>query len=292
MWSNCALANRLWLTFAILTTVFWGVWGALIEIPEKNGFPATLGYSVWALTMIPCAVVALKMIGWKLERSPRAVTLGLVVGLTGAGGQLLLFEALRLGPAYLVFPLISMYPVLTVALAYLFLGERARRRTWIGVLFAFPAIALLSYQPPGTSAATSNWWIPMAAMVFVLWGVQTYVMKISTSLMESECLFFYMMVAAVALIPVAVAMTDFHQPINWGFKGPYLAAMVQVLNAIGALMLTYAMRHGKAIVVVPMTSLAPVLTVVLSLLIYHVMPHSVVITGIVIASVAIVLMAE
>jgi drug/metabolite transporter (DMT)-like permease len=205
---------------------------------------------------------------------------------------LLLFEALRLGPAYLVFPLISMYPVLTVALAYLFLGERARRRTWIGVLFAFPAIALLSYQPPGTSAATSNWGIPMAAMVFVLDGVQTYVMKISTSLMESECLFFYMMVAAVALIPVKVAMTDFHQPINWGFKGPYLAAMVQVLNAIGALMLTYAMRHGKAIVVVPMTSLAPVLTVVLWLLIYHVMPHSVVITGIVIASVAIVLMAE
>jgi len=30
--------NNLWLTYAIITTIFWGVWGALIEIPEKNGF--------------------------------------------------------------------------------------------------------------------------------------------------------------------------------------------------------------------------------------------------------------
>ena len=36
-----------------------GVWGALIEVPEKNGFPATLGYVVWALTMIPAAIIAL-----------------------------------------------------------------------------------------------------------------------------------------------------------------------------------------------------------------------------------------
>jgi len=62
--------------------------------------------------------------------------------------------------------------------------------------------------------------------------------------------------------------------------------------AIGALMLVYALRHGKAIVVVPITSLAPVLTVVLSLLLYRLVPHPVVITGIVFASIAILLMAE
>ena len=53
---------KAWLAFALITTVFWGVWGALIEIPEKAGFPATLGYIVWALTMIIPAVVALKII--------------------------------------------------------------------------------------------------------------------------------------------------------------------------------------------------------------------------------------
>ena len=53
--SEKLVQKRLWLVFAAVTTLFWGVWGAFIEAPEKAGFPATLGYSVWALTMIPCA---------------------------------------------------------------------------------------------------------------------------------------------------------------------------------------------------------------------------------------------
>ena len=286
------MKTRLWLLYAILTTLFFGVWGALIEIPEKNGFPASLGYVVWALTMIPCALVALSLIGWKLEGGRKRILLGLAVGLTGAGGQLLLFQALRLGPAYLVFPLISLYPVLTVGLAFAFLRERARVKTWLGVLLAFPAIALLSYQPPVQVAVRSQWWIVLAVAVFVLWGVQAFIMKIGTGLMESESLFFYMMVGALALIPVAIQMTDFSQAVNWGWNGPYLAAAIQVLNAIGALMLVYALRGGKAIIVVPLTALAPVLTVVLSLLLYRLVPHPAVVVGMVLASVAILFMAE
>ena len=56
-----------WFIYALITTSFWGLWGALIEIPEKGGFPATLGYSVWALTMIIPALIALKIVNWKLE---------------------------------------------------------------------------------------------------------------------------------------------------------------------------------------------------------------------------------
>ncbi|HEV7975464.1 hypothetical protein [Amycolatopsis sp.] len=39
---------------------------------------------------------------------PSAAGYGLIVGL--AGGQLVLFKALTLGPAYLIFPLISVSP--------------------------------------------------------------------------------------------------------------------------------------------------------------------------------------
>ncbi|MFO7922354.1 MAG: hypothetical protein R6U58_01525, partial [Bacteroidales bacterium] len=85
---------KLWLVYALITTVFWGVWGALIEIPEKLGFPATLGYSVWALTMIIPAVVVLRMVNWKLEINKKAVFFGMIIGLLGAGGQLVLFHAL------------------------------------------------------------------------------------------------------------------------------------------------------------------------------------------------------
>jgi hypothetical protein len=31
------MKNRLWLIYSLVTTAFWGVWGALIELPEKAG---------------------------------------------------------------------------------------------------------------------------------------------------------------------------------------------------------------------------------------------------------------
>lgn len=283
---------RPWLLYAFVTTLFWGVWGALIEIPEKAGFPATLGYTAWALTMVPCAVVALTTVKWQLDRSTKAAALGLAAGLLGAGGQLLLFLALRLGPAYLVFPVVSLYPVLTVLLAYTLLRERARRRTWMGVALAFPAMLMLSWQQPTSSAAASGWWLPLVVCVFLMWGVQAYVMKFATGTMNAESLFFYMAAGGVVLIPAALAMTNWAQPINWGWRGPGLAALIQVLNSLGALTLVYALRYGKAIVVVPMTALAPMLTVILSLGIHGVVPHPVVVTGMVAATGAIYLMAE
>jgi drug/metabolite transporter (DMT)-like permease len=283
---------RPWLIYAVITTTFWGVWGALIELPEKAGFPATLGYVVWSLTMIPPALVALKIINWKLEADKRSIFLGCVIGLTGAGGQLILFQALRTGPAYLVFPFISLSPVVTIVLSYFFLKERASKKGWLGISLALFAIILLSYQPPGNSAGSGYLWIVLSLLVFLAWGFQAYVMRFANQTMKSESIFFYMMITGLLLIPFALIMTDFNQNINWGFKGPYLAALIQILNAIGALTIVYAFRYGKAIIVSPMTNaVAPVITIIISLLIYQVIPHPIIITGMVLALVSIFLMA-
>ncbi|HID39002.1 MAG TPA: DMT family transporter [Calditrichaeota bacterium] len=286
------MKKRSWLLFAIITTTFWGLWGALIEIPEKAGFPATLGYSVWALTMIPPALIALKMINWKLEYDGRSIFLGAVIGFTGAGGQLILFQALRTGPAYLVFPFISLSPVVTILLSYFFLKERASLRGWLGIMFALVAIPLLSYQSAKGNDVEGITWIILSLLVFLAWGFQAYVMKFANETMKAESIFFYMMVTGILLIPVALWMTDFNQPINWGFKGPWLTAMIQILNAVGALMLVFAFRYGKAMIVSPMTNaLAPVITIVISLSLYQVIPHPVIITGMVLAIASAFLMA-
>jgi len=180
-------SRKLWLTYAIVTTVFWGVWGAFIEIPEKNGFPATLGYSVWAITTIPCALIALHIIvEWKLDHDPRSVLLGCIIGLTGSGGQLILFQALRSGPAYIVFPLISLFPILTIFLFVIFLKERATGRQWIGILVALCAIAFLSYQPASNKQTSGSGWLILSILVFILWGLQAYVMKFSNENMKAE----------------------------------------------------------------------------------------------------------
>lgn len=283
---------RPWVLYTFITTLFWGVWGAFIEIPEKAGFPATLGYCVWALTMIPCALVALRIGNWRLDRDKRSVLIGTMVGMLGALGQLLLFQALRTGPAYMVFPIISLFPVVTVILSAMFSEERPSRKQGWGIGIAMAAILCLSYQPPSHSNFNGYLWLLLSIVVFFMWGVQAFAMKFGNDSMTAESIFFYMTITALAFVPVAVLMTDMSEAINWGFKGPYLTAIIQVFNAIGALALVYALRYGKAIIVVPITALAPVLTIVISLFLYAVVPHAIVLIGMVLAVAAIYTLAE
>jgi drug/metabolite transporter (DMT)-like permease len=263
--------NRLWFLYAMITVVAWGVWGAYIDTPpqQKPPFPDTLCYVVWAFVMIPPALVALWIIGWKLEYDAKSIFFGCVVGFLGAGGQLILFKTLRLAPAYLVFPFVALSPVVTIVMALVIARERATMKGWIGIALAVIAGVLLAYAPPEEKAAQALW-ILMALLVLLAWGVQGFVISHANKSMKAESIFFYMMLTSVLLVPVALAMTDFtdyRTAINWGFKGPYLAAMIQVLNSVGALLLVYAFRYGKAIIVSPLTNAgAPVVTVAISLL--------------------------
>ncbi len=285
------MKNRTWLFYALTTTIFWGVWGAFIEIPEKAGFPATLGFVVWALTTIPCSVFALYKTGWKPDTDLRSVLIGCSAGAIGGFGQLVLFMALRKGPAYLVFPIISLYPVLTIILSIIILGERTNRKQWTGIILAILAIFFLA-NPRLNSDQAGLVWLLMSIFVFIAWGMQAFIMKYANKSMQAESIYLYMSLSSLLISPIAILMTDFSQPINWSFNGPGLAGLIQFLNAVGTLAFVYALRYGKAIVVVPLTGLAPVITIVLSLIIYGVMPGGVLLTGLIFAAIAIVLLSE
>ena len=87
-------------------------------------------------------------------------------------------------------------------------------------------------------------------------------------------------------------MTPAATPINWGWDGPGLAAVIQVLNAIGALTLVYAFRYGKAIIVAPLANAgAPLATALLSLAVLGVLPGPLKALGIALALVASLLLA-
>lgn len=281
-----ATARRPWLGFALATVALWGVWGALSPLSAQHGFPDTLVYCVWALTMIPPALFILWRGGWALDRSPRAIAFGMAIGLLGAGGQMLLFHALTLGPAYFVFPIISLSPVVTIALSFLLLRERTGWRGTLGIVLALVALPLLDLSLGGDAGGGLGWFLE-SLLIMLAWGVQAYFMRLANHTVRAESIFFYMAVGALLLVPAALAMTDFSQPINTGLDGPWMTAAIQVLNAVGALCLVYAFRHGKAIVVAPLTNAgAPLVTAVLSLLFASVVPGPLKMVGLALALVA------
>lgn len=287
-----AAPPRRWLGFAALTVLLWGVWGAFAGISAQRGFPETLVYCVWALTMIAPAVIVMHREKWKLDRDPRSILHGLLIGLTGAGGQMILFYAVTTGPAYLVFPIISLSPLVTIVMSFVLLKERTTRLGALGVVLALVALPLFDFSPKGFSFAQGATWFPLALIVMLCWGVQAYFMKLANARMSAESIFFYMMISGLLVAPVALAMTDFSKPINWGWDGPWLAAAIQMLNAIGALALVYAFRHGKAIVVAPLTNAGgPLVTAVISLLIAGVVPGEFKMVGLALAVIASALLA-
>lgn len=276
-----------WLTFSILTIVLWGTWGALISIPEGNNFPAELGFIMWAFSMIVPAFFALKTINWKLNTSRFSIIFGCIIGLLGGVGQLILYSgAIANGPAYLIFPIIALAPVVTILMSLLFLKERAGVKGWIGITLAIIAVPFLNYSEPGVIGEHSGWLI-FALLVFLAWGVQGYFIKYANEKIEAESIFFYMAFTSLLLCPIAWFMVDDPAAANWNWNGAGLAFTIGLLNSFGALFLVFAFRYGKAIVVSPLVNcLPPIITSILSLIMLSVLPTVVVGIGMLIALVS------
>jgi drug/metabolite transporter (DMT)-like permease len=281
-----AVQRRPWLAFALTTVLLWGLWGALSPLSAAHGFPDTLVYCVWALTMLPPALYVLWRNGWRLERSPRAIGYGLTIGLLGAGGQMLLFHTLTVGPAYFVFPIISLSPVVTIALSFLLLRERTGWQGTLGIVLALLALPLLDLSFGRGSGGGLGWFL-QSLLIMLAWGVQAFFMKLANDSVRAESIFAYMTLGALLLAPVALAMTDWRQPINTGLDGPWMTAAIQLLNAVGAATLVYAFRYGKAIVVAPLSNAgAPLVTAVLALLFASVVPGPLKTVGLALALIA------
>jgi drug/metabolite transporter (DMT)-like permease len=287
--STTSAGTRSWIFYATLLVLFWGIWGAFSALPAtRYGYPDEMIYSIWALTMIIPAAFALR--GQRFDRRPQATIYGLLIGLTGAGGQLLLFQALTMGPAYLIFPIVSISPAITVVMAMVLLRERISTLAAVGLVAALAAIVLFSITS-SDSDGSSGPWLLLAILICVAWGVQAYFMRKTATIGVNEATTFgWMAISALILIPVALlSLGDL--PTDFPWQAPALTAGTQLLNAVGALFLVMALSRGKATIVAPTTNaLAPALTIVVSLIAYQTLPTPYGAIGIVLALVGSTLM--
>jgi drug/metabolite transporter (DMT)-like permease len=260
-----------WTVYAALLVLFWGVWGAFSASPTSlYGYPDGMIYAIWSVTMIIPAVFALRR--QRFDRRGRAAAYGLAVGLTGAAGQLVLFYALTIGPAYLIFPIVSISPAVTVLLALALLKERLRPLGIAGLVAVLAALVFFSITGDTSGRATGPWLL-LAVLVMIAWGVQAFFMrKAATDGVNDATTFTWMAISALVLAPFAVLMAGgLHLDAPW--QAPALTFGTQLLNAVGALFLVMALSRGKASVVSPVANaLAPALTVVDSLAVYRTLP--------------------
>jgi len=200
------MSSRSWIPYAALLVVFWGVWGAFSSLPaEEYGYPDEMIYILWSLTMLIPTFFILRS-ERTFDRRPIAAIYGLLIGLTGAGGQLVLFKALTIGPAYLIFPIIALSPGITVLMATFLLRERLLGLTKIGIVLALIALVFFNISG-GSGDADVGPWLVLALLITLAWGVQAYYMRKAASVgVNDGTTFGYMTLSGLLLVPIAFVM--------------------------------------------------------------------------------------
>jgi len=132
-----------WLFYSLLALVLWGLWGVFSKIAATH-LPS------WAIFLVEiCVYLLVGGFIWGLLRTPVTWTFpgaaaAVAAGLSGGFALFFFLKALSTGPAAVVVPLTSLYPVITVLLGITFLQENLSLRHLLGILMASAAVWLLS----------------------------------------------------------------------------------------------------------------------------------------------------
>jgi len=134
---------RNWYFPALLAFVFWGLWALFPKITTRLIDPRSALF-FQAVGAFSVALIVLATLDFRPHWEPRAVGLALLTGMLGMTGGIAYMYAIARGPAMLVSVLTALYPLLTVVLAWAFMGEQVGLRQWAGICLALLAMILLA----------------------------------------------------------------------------------------------------------------------------------------------------
>lgn len=148
-----------WVLYSLAAMVCWGVFSATQKV-STNHVSAEMSYLAWCVAFVPIAVWIwlTKPLNWSM--SAEMLWSGLAAGILNSFGVVAAFAAYRYeGKAAIVTPLAAaVQPIVTIVLAYLFLGERVGWLESLGIMLAIVSAVALSYEPSKekTACATAS----------------------------------------------------------------------------------------------------------------------------------------
>ncbi len=134
-----------WFWCCVFCVACWVPWAFVSRLGSEQ-IPARTMQYLFTWGGVPVGFIFLAMRRFRLEKSGKGIAFGLTVGILSAIGQLGLFAAYRYGSnASVVTVVTSLYPLVTVLLAVIFLRERLTKAQLVGVGFAAAAFVIFSF---------------------------------------------------------------------------------------------------------------------------------------------------
>jgi bacterial/archaeal transporter family protein len=137
---------HLWLLFSIVALILWGITGVTQKLSTNRiTSERSFLWFCWAMVALSAVVMFAVHLQWGLGQV--VLTSAIAGGALNGLGAWTSFRALESGgKASIVISLVSLYPLLTVLLAVLILGERLTGLQTMGAFTAIAAAILLSVE--------------------------------------------------------------------------------------------------------------------------------------------------
>jgi bacterial/archaeal transporter family protein len=140
---NDSLKAR-WFWYSMLCVLCWGGWALASKFGSREIPPETMQF-LFTIGVMPVCIGLLVARRFKLEKSPKGISFGILNGVLSGIGGLTLFAAYHTnGNTSLITVSTALYPMITVLLAVTILRERFGVIQVVGLGFAAAAIVIFS----------------------------------------------------------------------------------------------------------------------------------------------------
>lgn len=249
---------ELWLIFALLTVVAYGLGEGLSKEPTVRLGSARMlllhtGYSVpiygsWFFLGR----------GWE-SLSLTGVVLGVAAAACGAIGAALWFRAMETGNPSVVSGFTAAYPVITLAAAVIVLGESLLPVQLASIALLVTSATVLGSSEKADRAFGSRSWVPAMVLTIVLWGAWGVFEKLA---IDSVGYAANAGVYAVISTPIFLLMARKGSPRGvWDRKGVLSAQPALALFAVAGVTTYLAIGMGPLAIVVPLTTAYPLVAI-------------------------------
>jgi transporter family protein len=132
-----------WITPAIATFVFWGLYVFLQKVVAQYIGPKSATVFL-ALGSLSVTLAILFSLNFRPEVHPKAIAFAVVAGIFVNLGNVAFLVAVSKGPLSLVAPFTALYPALAIVLAIVTMNEPITPRKGVGILLSLVAMLLIS----------------------------------------------------------------------------------------------------------------------------------------------------
>ncbi|MBN1755666.1 EamA family transporter [bacterium] len=132
-----------WFIYTLVVLFMWGLWGFFPKLATNYLDPRS-AMVFGAMGSLVIALGVASTIGFKVQVHPKGILFAVLTGVCGSLGALFFLIAVSKSKATLVVTSTSLYPLITILLAFIFLNETITLKQGLGMFFALIALLLFS----------------------------------------------------------------------------------------------------------------------------------------------------